>query len=332
MDQPAAADPPSTSAGPAHLDDPPAKVLVVDDMAINLQVVAGILKGAGMEGSFLPDGSRVVEAAAADQPDVILLDVMMPGLDGFSVCRALKADARTSPIPVIFLTALSDGEDVAAGFDAGGVDYVTKPFRASELVARIRAHVGLRRARQEAELYAAELADANRRLEDLASRDPLTGLPNRREAWARLEEEESRSVRSGRPWCLASFDIDFFKKVNDTRGHACGDAVLLAVSRVLSEGVRTQDLVARWGGEEFVAVLPETPLEGALVLAEKLRAAVAASAVPWPDGEPVSVTITVGVAQHGPDGIDGTLERADAALYRGKAEGRDRVVAAPPGA
>lgn len=288
-------------------------VLVVDDNPQNLQVVGNLLNPLGFHLQFVVGGERVVDVASAEKPDLILLDIHMPKIDGFEVCRRLQGRPETREIPVIFLTAAyKDEESIVKGFEAGAVDYVTKPFFREELVARIRTHLQLKRYKEH--------------LLELSITEPLTGLFNRRRMNERLTEEWTRVQRNGSCFAVVLGDVDRFKSFNDTYGHTCGDLVLKGIAKVLQDSIRGQDMVGRWGGEEFLVMLPETTIDGAFTLAEKLRAAVQDH--PWRcDSQTMAVTITFGVAC-----CDASVEpdecvrRADAALYQGKDAGRNRVV------
>lgn len=308
-------------------------ILAVDDNPRNLQVLGATLETTGFDLAFLTDGKAVVPWARAHLPTLILLDIMMPDIDGFDLCRALKADLITHEIPVIFVTARTEPEAVIRGFEAGAVDYVTKPFNIPELLARVRTHVELRQARLELEDYVRQLSMANsklsimmRRMEELATTDELTGLENRRSFLQRFQDEETRAKRSGRRFCVAIIDIDFFKRVNDNYGHECGDYALKTACDGIRASIRGQDSIARWGGEEFTLLLPETPLSGALEVAERIRTRIADTPIIY-GKDILNLTVTIGVTEYDEDeGIDGSIKKADDALYRGKRDGRNRVV------
>jgi diguanylate cyclase (GGDEF)-like protein len=258
----------------------------------------------------------------------------MPDMDGIEVCRALRADQMTRNIPVIFVTARTETDEVIKGFEAGAVDYVTKPFNIPELLARVKTHVELRNARLELERYVAELSEANEKLahmmkhtEELAITDELTGISNRRFFLKRMLDEATRLKRTGRTFCVAIIDIDFFKRVNDEWGHECGDYALRAVTDAIKCSIREQDMIARWGGEEFTLLLPETLLPGAEIIAERVRARIEGAPFSYGEGITFSLTVTIGVAPYDESaGIDGSIKRADDALYAGKRRGRNRVV------
>jgi diguanylate cyclase (GGDEF)-like protein len=309
-------------------------ILIVDDNPVNLQVLGAVLESTGFELAFLTQGTGVLEWAREHEPTLVLLDIMMPDMDGIEVCRALKADPVTRNIPVIFVTARTETDEVVKGFEAGAVDYVTKPFNIPELLARVKTHVELRSARLELERYVAELSEANEKLahmmkhtEELAITDELTGISNRRFFLKRMTDEATRLKRTGRSFCVAIIDIDFFKHVNDEWGHECGDYALRAVTDAIKCSIREQDMIARWGGEEFTLLLPETLLPGAEIITERVRARIEGAPFSYGEGITFSLTVTIGVAQYDESaGIDGSIKRADDALYAGKRQGRNRVV------
>ena len=300
----------------------PATILVVDDTPTNLQVLAGMLKDRGYKVRPVPSGKLALLAAQRDPPDLILLDINRPEMNGYKVCEHLTADDQLRGIPVLFISALTEQLDKVKAFAMGGVDYLTKPFQLEELHARVETHLKLRRLQIELEEANARLAQANGRLEVLAITDGLTGLKNRRAFHEKLQEEVVRLARYSAPLSLMLLDVDHFKQFNDTFGHLAGDGVLRDVARVLEEISRSTDFVARFGGEEFVILLPNTSQQGSLVLAEKVRKAVERRE--WRE-RPISVSIGVATmaTANGDDMV--LVQAADAALYRSKKNGRNCV-------
>jgi diguanylate cyclase (GGDEF)-like protein len=269
---------------------------------------------------------------------LILLDIGLPGIDGVEACRTIKVDGRFHDILVVIVTGNGDDECLQRSFEAGAADFITKPIRRVELIARLRALRALKaemdaRRTREAELLRvkAALEQANQSLARLASRDGLTGVANRRSFDAALQREWARARRGGRPLTFALTDIDFFKLYNDGYGHQAGDATLIAVAQALQRvAARSPDLVARYGGEELAVILPESPPDVGIALAERLRKAVSALQIPHAVS-PVApwLTISIGVATLVPgrdDPPELLIEQADRALYQAKATGRDRVV------
>lgn len=296
-----------------------AKILVVDDNPNNLDVLIEHLEG--FDVSVALNGEDALALAARARPEVVLLDIQLPGMDGFETCRRLKQQASFKDVPVIFLTAMTDVEYTLKGFEVGGVDFITKPPHFEEVIARLRTHLTITRQREKLEAQ-------KRELERLAMTDYLTQLPNRRAFQETAEKECARAGRSGKPFSLLLADIDHFKKVNDTHGHDGGDVILRDLATLLRGALRKSDHLARWGGEEFIALLPETGLEGALSVADQLRR-LAAEATIALAGAAVTITITIGVSECCKEAtLHECIRAADDALYRGKTGGRDQVVSA----
>jgi two-component system, cell cycle response regulator len=235
----------------------------------------------------------------------------MPDMSGFDVCQALKADPELCMIPILFLSGFVSPEDKIKGLDLGGVDYITKPFDAIELQARVRA------------------ALRTKNLQDLliehAHIDPLTGLPNRRALMERLQQEWSRMKRHGMPFSFIMADVDHFKKVNDTYGHLVGDQLLKEVAQVFAKQCRTVDTPARYGGEEFAIVVPHETTESAVCLAERCRKNIEKISIPV-DGKEVRATVSFGIAETtGLTAPETLIQHADKALYAAKVAGRNKV-------
>ena len=306
-------------------------VLVVDDSPGDIKLVSEILKSR-YDILIANDGQGCILSARENKPDLILLDILMPDIDGYEVCRMLKADEKTSLIPVIFITSKSDMDCVVQGFKAGGVDYIKKPFNTLELIARVDTHVALVEANADLHTYSEsleflsqQLLEKTKALDAMVRTDYLTGLANRLHILEQLKHEEARIGR-GTPVCsIIIADIDHFKIVNDTYGHEAGDNVLKTVAEVFRSNTRKQDVVARWGGEEFLFFLPETSGSAAFKLAEKIRGAVEKTVISG-IGLEIHITMTFGVSEFVlPLSVDGTIKIADNALYEGKKNGRNRV-------
>ncbi|HYH37076.1 MAG TPA: PleD family two-component system response regulator [Azospirillum sp.] len=296
------------------MSDTRAKILIVDDVPSNVHVLSRILRD-DYEIYFATNGDKALELVQARLPDLVLLDIMMPGMDGFEVCARIKESPVTADIPVIFISARGEVEDETRGLEVGAIDFITKPISPPIVQARVRNHILLKRQ-----------TDLLRQLSFL---DGLTGIPNRRRFDEVLALEWRRCSRSRLPLSVIMLDVDHFKAFNDRYGHQSGDDCLRAVSRLLSEHVmRPGDLVARFGGEEFVCLLPETDADGAARVAERLRAAVEAEAIPHA-ASPVAghVTISLGCAGTVPPADrppEELLDVADRALYEAKRGGRNR--------
>ena len=294
----------------------PATVLIVDDSPSNLAILTESLR-AEFDVRIATSGPEALRLVAEIPPDLILLDILMPGMDGYEVCRLLKSSASTSNIPVIFLTAKGDVADETLGLAIGAVDYIVKPVSVPIVQARVRTHVELKRR-----------GDL---LETLSMRDGLTGIANRRHFDDYLTRAWRQALRNGTPLSLVMADIDHFKAYNDTYGHMAGDECLRAVAGTLAEALkRPGDLVARYGGEEFVIVLEDTTQTGAAHLAESMRQAVEALGLEHRDSSVSSVvTVTLGTATTLPrpgQSPDDLLSLADHKLYEAKLAGRNRVL------
>lgn len=291
----------------------PQKILIVDDAAINRQVLGDLFR-AEHTVILAKSGEQALDRAGQHLPDVILLDVIMPEMDGYEVLRRLRADPRTAAIAVIFITGLDTPEDEAYGLTMGASDYITKPFNIQVVKARVNVH--LRLARQQ------------RLLETLANVDGLTEIPNRRHFDERFADEFDRAEREGSTLSLALCDIDFFKQYNDRVGHAGGDRMLRDVARTLVAVCRPEDVVARYGGEEFALLMPGTEASEARRVSDEVRRAIA-ELLTESDGEAGSgVTISIGGATMEPgrwESLEELLAAADGELYRSKDAGRDRV-------
>jgi diguanylate cyclase (GGDEF)-like protein len=294
------------------------RVLIIDDSVVIQRLVQARLRADGFEVATGSDGSEAIELAKIFQPDVILLDIDMPVMNGFDACRALKDNSATSSIPVIFLTSQTRTEDKVRGLDIGAIDYVTKPFDPIELRARVRSAYRTK--------YLLEL------LEQKAQIDGLTGLYNRAFFDARIKEEMERARRYCHTLALVLFDVDRFKRLNDTYGHSFGDVVLAEVAETARIIARQTDVVARYGGEEFIITLPEQNLKGAAFLAERVREGIEELQLVH-NGEKVKVTASFGVAstaEIGYDSIVDLVNAADRMLYAAKENGRNQVCVGVP--
>jgi len=310
----------------------PPLILVVDDAPALALILSRALAKAGYEVAVAHDGFRAVELALERNPDLVLLDMTMPGRDGLETCRLLKGREETASIPVIFVTAHADAQRVMEAFAAGGSDHVSKPFRVEEVLARVSVHLRLREAEQgliernvQLEKLMNQLAEANTELARQFRVDALTQLLNRR-AWdesALLEHE--RSARYEAPHTVLMIDIDHFKALNDSQGHQAGDECLRRVAACIASTCRTTDLVGRYGGEEFVVLAPETSIEAGMTLAERVRQAVWALGWPNTGSSAGRITVSIGVAASGDMPLDAVVGRADAALYLAKQGGRNLV-------
>ncbi|MDR1661382.1 MAG: diguanylate cyclase [Azoarcus sp.] len=291
-------------------------ILLVDDESANLLALREIL-GSGYAIRMARNGRQALDLVARKKPDLILLDVLMPEMDGFAALERLKADPGTKDIHVILVTGLTGEHDEERGFLLGAADYIRKPFNAAVVKMRVDAQI--------------ETIRQIRANEKLSRSDPLTGIANRRKFDERLTLEWRRAVRERTPLSFLMLDLDKFKTYNDTYGHPQGDELLRTAAAILAAAAqRPGDLAARLGGEEFGVLMPTTGLPNALSIAEKIRRQIEAARIPAANGEPTSATVSIGAVSIVPsvkDAPEDFIARADANLYKAKERGRNRVYA-----
>jgi diguanylate cyclase (GGDEF)-like protein len=307
------------------------KILVVDDSATTRHVVSQLLRAMKLEPIEAGSGERAVELYVQERPSMVLLDVNMPGIDGYETARRIRAAAPEEWAPIIFLSANEADQDFQRAIECGGDDYLIKPFSKVVLSAKIRALNRLDDMRRKLVELSNELAASNRRLEQISQQDGLTGVANRRYFDAFLAHHVALTARQRSNLAVALCDADSFKAYNDHYGHLAGDECLRKIATVLAKCCRrTTDLIARYGGEEFALVLPDTPIDGAVRLVETAREALGFMAIEHARSEVADrVTISVGITAfvHGRDTKpDDLIARADEALYRAKHTGRDRYI------
>ena len=296
------------------------RILIADDDRVTREYVAGLLRGQGFEVETTDEGQKAIDRVSKGGVDLVLLDIIMPGLSGLDCCRLIKAMTQDSFLPVVLLTARSDTDSRVEGLRIGADDYVSKPFDERELLARVGSMLRIKRLHDDVQA-------AKEKLAHLAVHDELTGLYNYRYLHTRLNEEFKRAERYRDPLACAMIDIDHFKQVNDTHGHAVGDAILREVSARLRAAVREIDVVARYGGEEFLLVLPSTHFSGALTVADRVWRSMGTTPIEI-EGRELSVTVSLGVALFPSRDVrnkDQLLKASDKALYQAKADGRNRI-------
>ncbi|MCL1844891.1 MAG: diguanylate cyclase [Defluviitaleaceae bacterium] len=297
-------------------------ILIVDDETVNIMALVDILRN---EYTLYTerDGKNCLDTAARLLPDLILLDILMPEMSGFEVLEKLQNDSRTKNIPVIFVTGLSKSDDEVHGFSLGAVDYISKPFSASVVKMRVQHQI--------------KIINLIREIQKLSITDPLTGIGNRRYFNSLIQQEWERAKRNRASISFLIMDIDHFKMFNDKFGHLNGDIVLQSVAHVISaEITRASDKIARWGGEEFAVILPDTDIIGAKKVAENVRAAIESADISLDDGTIQNTTVSIGIHAHVPDHLPkqndeysaiNFISDADKALYHAKHTGRNRVCA-----
>lgn len=297
----------------------PQTILLVDDAPENVLLLSRILDGHGNI-VFALNGAEAVEMARDLNPDIILLDIEMPGMDGFSVLKEIRMIEALRTTPVIFVTARADSLNEETGLNLGAIDYISKPFSAPIVRARVRNQLLLRS-------YAKRLEVLNEKLERLANTDALTGAFNRRHFMQALEIEHERVTRYGAKCLILMLDIDHFKAINDTYGHDIGDKALVAFHEAVAAILRGPDILGRLGGEEFAIIAPETDYNNGPYLVERIMKAVRALSVESGEEE-VRFTVSIGCANLADAGKlpANALAMADRALYRAKKEGRDRAI------
>lgn len=288
-------------------------ILIVDDTNANITILIELL-GNNYDILVSKNGKTALEMADENRPDLILLDVMMPEMDGFEVCKKLKENPELTDIPIIFLTAKSDENSIEMAYELGGSDYVTKPFRAKELRSRVKRELKVKKLQKE--------------LKVLASTDSMTQLYNRRHFTQVSEHIFALARREKKALSLIIIDIDTFKNINDIYGHKVGDEVIITFAEILKKSQRQSDIACRFGGEEFVVLLPDTPIKDAKSVAEKIRTQVERIIMKTPFNETFGFTVSLGVSSvlvDIEDDIELALFRADEALYEAKQKGRNCV-------
>jgi two-component system, cell cycle response regulator len=288
------------------------KVFVVDDNKKNIRLLREILEDNFFEVYPFENGLSVVAMAKELKPSIILLDIMMPEMDGFEVCQALKQDLETQDIPVIMITAKAEGADVKRGLESGAFDYIKKPIDEVETLARIQAVLRFK--------------DEQDQLKERAMKDSMTGLFNHALLMDLFQKEYAKAERNNDPLSFVMLDIDFFKKVNDTYGHKAGDHVLRGIASILNLTVRQSDMVGRYGGDEFGLILPGISSEHALQLCERLRKSVEEHIFHL--DTVVMITVSIGVCNRSLEFTEykEMIRMADKMLYEAKAKGRNRVI------
>lgn len=298
------------------------KVFVIDDILPNAMLIKSVVgRIDGVESVIFTDPREALRACAEDEPDLVIVDYLMPGMNGVEFLTKFRADHQIAEVPVLMITAVESRQPLYDALASGANDFLKKPVDDAELIARTRNMLDLR-------AHQVELASANARLHELATTDSLTGVANRRHFIERLEDECARARRYHGGLALAVIDADDFKATNDKYGHTAGDEVLKALSSACKGVLRAADFIGRLGGEEFALCLPETDLAGGYAVCERLRREIEALKIPFHGGH-ISVTVSIGVAQYqrDPESAGHFFERADAAMYKAKEAGRNRVAA-----
>ncbi len=288
------------------------KIIVVDDDPVSAAVILGPLRAAGFEATCIEDPQKATEILLAERPDLLILDVLMPGLDGFELCARIRQTAGLQLLPILFVTRRDDVAQRVRGLEVGGNDYIGKPFEPVELVARVRSHLNRLAA-----------------LQEMAIRDGLTRCYNQKYFKSRLEQELARARRYQLNLAVALLDVDLFKQINDKHGHIAGDAVLAGLASVISASLRSTDVVARYGGEEFGILLIQAGASEAQLILNRMRQRIEGyrfASGQASDAPLLSCTVSLGIAElRDTDTPQSLLDRSDRALYSAKDHGRNRV-------
>ena len=287
-------------------------ILIVDDTVSNLDILGELLKDYDLIEST--NGEEALEIVDDEDVDLILLDIMMPDMDGYEVCRILKSNPKTVDIPVIFITSKTDEESIEKAYNVGGSDYITKPFKTKELLARVKRELQITKLQNELKL--------------LASTDSMTQLYNRRYFTQLSNQTIDLARRDKQNISFIMLDIDKFKNINDIYGHQTGDEIIVSLSNILKQNERKGDIVSRYGGEEFVLMLPDSNLDGARRVAEDIREKVERFHLEISDNRQLHFTISLGISElsfEDENSLESALKKADDALYKAKVSGRNKV-------
>lgn len=306
------------------MDEIEFSILIIGDNSKSIKNGAKILENNNINVSIITTGKNIVKKVEKNTYDLILLDIMFPEINGFSICKYLKNDYRTKDIPIIFLTENNDIDTITKAFELGAVDYVTKPFYKRELKARVKTHLELKRSREQLEFYAQKLKEKNKELRDVSMHDSLTNLLNRNYMMKNIKKEKNIYDEEEKIFSLVLSDIDHFKKFNDKYGHDCGDYVLQELSKLMQEIIRSKDYLSRWGGEEFLFLLHDTRVDEAKDFCKRLKNKLKETTFQYNNND-LNVTMTYGISEYIGD-IDKSIKRSDKALYYGKDHGRNTII------
>lgn len=302
------------------------RILCVDDDLISLKILGAILSKWGHEGIYVQSAEEALTFLENQSADMLITDWMMPGMSGVDLCKAVREMQFKEYLPIILLTTKSTKGDLANGLMAGADVFCSKPLNPKELAAQMVVIERFRQLRQTLSKQVQDLREANRIIHSMALTDDLTLLPNRRACYDRLGVEVSRAERHGEGLAVFLLDLDRFKMVNDTHGHAAGDRVLTETAARIGSGLRTEDFIGRYGGEEFLGILPRTDRSSSERVCGRVLECVSATSIDI-GGPQIRMTVSIGVALFdGNEGVDRIIGRADAALYEAKDGGRNRVV------
>jgi len=303
-----------------------ATILFIEDNKVQAKTGKKDMEDLGHKVTLAMDGKSAIKALSVNTYDLVLMDLVLPDMHGNQICQWLKQSEETRVLPIIMLTAQSSVKDCVTGLESGADDYLEKPYNKSELNARIRACLRTKALQDKLAEKNRELENLLHEVERLAITDHLTGLFNRRHFNTMLQREYNMAQRYKRPLSCLMADIDHFKSINDSQGHHAGDSVLRELSNTLKKTLRSVDIIARWGGEEFVVLMPQTNLDASMEAAERLLTSVAS--YKFKELRDMSVTLSIGVSSVPDTSIssaESMVKAADSALYRAKENGRNRI-------
>ena len=305
------------------------KVLIADDSSTLRKILVDIFQKEGITVFEAKDGEEAFQIFQKNLKDIdlIISDFVMPNVSGIGLCKKIRVDLNHKGVPIILMSGEAENSQVLEMFKAGATDYLNKPFAKEELLALIKVHMEVRFKNRQLSKTVSELKRLTRKLDEISRTDPLTGLSNRRDILEHCKNEHSRLDRNGKAYSIILCDIDFFKKVNDENGHDVGDYVLVEVAKLLKQSLREVDKISRWGGEEFLIILPECELEGASQVGEKMRETIESHNFQF-KGTELRLTMSFGVTCHSDKAMhfEETIKTADEFLYKAKEGGRNQVV------
>jgi len=295
-------------------------LLVVDDTIINVDILVATL-GDIYNIIVSLNGMDALKYINSHKIDLVLLDIMMPHMDGYEVCEIIKSNDKNKDIPIIFITAKNDEQSMQKAFDVGGIDFITKPFMPKEVILRVKTHLKMKKLIE-------DLNKTKEELREFSIKDSLTGLYNRRYFSSISENTLNMAIREKYDIYTIMIDIDNFKSINDIYGHSVGDEIIINLSNILKKSTRKVDSVCRWGGEEFLILLVDTNTIGAYNLLEKIRVEVEESYIKIADGRLLNCTISIGISKinsNDIDAVDTSIINADKALYSSKHNGKNKI-------
>lgn len=301
------------------------KILIIDDDVLSMEVAANLLIKEGYEVLKVTSGLKGLLLAIQNRPDVVLLDIVMPTIDGFKTAQKFKEHTTLKDIPIIFLTNGHVEDFIEKAYAVGAVDYIMKPVTPRELLARVDTQIQIKTKQEYLKKSYKTVKKKNKQLNQLVITDDLTKLFTRKFLIEHIEKEKRDFTKTSKVFSLIMIDIDYFKNINDQYGHSCGDHILIRVSKKLKNSLREKDIIARWGGEEFLILLPQTELEEGKIVAKRMLNDIRKTKYCYEDIE-LSVSISCGMTEYKIDqSIDKIIKETDKKLYEAKRKGRNQI-------